>query len=175
MAVTTTSSFNLPLKVRDHKLYYGVNEIKSGYDNALTYGYGVYAQLREKDLRSGKDRLVLAGDLRAYELLPDGSVLYATAMKNSFGSRIYLYHPDTGSKLLYEVPYLIDEMAADAGRIVFSARKNGENNNLYLFALETGEFHPAGDHPIWGVWDCSGRRSVILPCQLSPGLWGLLL
>ena len=140
VAVTTTSSFNLPLKVRDHKLYYGVNEIKSGYDNALTYGYGVYAQLREKDLRSGKDRLVLAGDLRAYELLPDGSVLYATAMKNSFGSRIYLYHPDTGSKLLYEVPYLIDEMAADAGRIVFSARKNGENNNLYLFALETGEF-----------------------------------
>lgn len=142
VAVTTTSSFNLPLKVRDHKLYYGVNEIKSGYDNALTYGYGVYAQLREKDLRSGKDRLVLAGDLRAYELLPDGSVLYATAMKNSFGSRIYLYHPDTGSKLLYEVPYLIDEMAADAGRIVFSARKNGENNNLYLFALETGEFTP---------------------------------
>lgn len=142
VVVTTTTTFNLPIKVREHKLYYGVDELKSGYDNALNYSYGIFAKLREKDLRSGRDRLVLAGDLRAYEVLPDGSILYATALKSSFGSRIYLYHPEAGSKLLYEVPYLIDEMAADDGRIVFSARKNGENNNLYLFTLETGEFTP---------------------------------
>lgn len=142
VVVTTTSTFNLPLKVRGHKLYYGVDELKSGYDNALNYSYGVFAKLREKDLRSGKDRLVLAGDLRAYEVLPDGSILYATASKSSFGSKIYLYRPEAGSNLLYEVSYLVDEIAADDGRIVFSARKNGENNNLYLFTLETGEFTP---------------------------------
>ncbi|HHT47812.1 MAG TPA: hypothetical protein GXZ98_00765 [Firmicutes bacterium] len=142
VAVATTSSFSLPLKVRGHKLYYGVYELKPGYDNALNSGYGAYAELREKDLRSGKDRLVLAGDLRAYELLPDGSVLYATALKEGFGSKLYLYHPEAGSRLLFEVPYLIDEMAADGGRIVFSARKKGENNDLYLFTLETGEFTP---------------------------------
>lgn len=142
VVVATTSSFCLPIKVRGSKLYYGVFESKSGYDNALNLGYGYYAELREKDLRSGKDRLVLAGDLRTYELLPDGSILYATALKDSFGSQLYLYHPDAGSKLLYEVPYLIDEMAADGGRIVFTARKNGENNDLYLFTLKTGEFTP---------------------------------
>ncbi|HHW13038.1 MAG TPA: hypothetical protein GXX33_08575 [Firmicutes bacterium] len=142
VVVATTSSFTLPIKVRGAKLYYGVYELKAGYDNALSSGYGYYTELREKDLQSGKDRLVLAGDLRAYELLPDGTILYASALKNGFGSQLYLYDPGAGSRLLFEVPYLVDEMAADEGRIVFSARKKGENNHLYLFTLETGEFTP---------------------------------
>ena len=141
--VTTTSSFNLPIKVRNQsKLYYGVEEMKPGYTNALNLSYGVYAQIREKDLRSGRDRLVLAGDIRAYELLPDGSILYSTAVRNDFGSQIYRYKTGEGSKLLYEVPYLIDEMVADEERIIFSARKKGENNDLYLFSLATGELTP---------------------------------
>lgn len=142
VVVATTSSFNLSLKIRGQKLYYGVAETKAGYDNAYYSGYGYYAQLREKDLASGEDRLVLAGDLRAYELLPDGSILYAVALQTGFGSKLYLYTPGVGSEFLVEVPCLIDEMAAAGERIVFSARENGKNNDLYLFTLATGELTP---------------------------------
>ena len=140
--ISTTSSFALPLKVVANKLYYGIYEQKPGYANAWFQGYGGVAVLREKDLTSGKDRQILSGEIRAYDLMPDGRILYAEAKRDKFGSNVYLYTPEEGSKLLYELAYLIDEIAVDGERILFVARENRENTDLYLFSVSTGELKP---------------------------------
>ena len=88
VVLSSTASLNLPIKIwNNDKLYYGVEEIKPGYDNVIDFSYGMISQIREKDLRTGKDRLVLAGEIRAYDLLPDGRILYACATRNRFGSQ----------------------------------------------------------------------------------------
>ena len=84
----------------------------------------------------------MADEIRAYEVLPDGSILYACATRNQFGSKVYLYQAGEGSKLLSEVPYLIDEIVADEERIIVSARAKRASNDLYHFALATGELTP---------------------------------
>jgi hypothetical protein len=140
--ISTTSSFVLPLKVTNNKLYYGVYEQKPGYANAWYQGYGGYALLREKDLASGKEQLVLSGEIRAYDLLPDGRILYAEAKREGFGSKVYLFTPEEGSELLYDLDYLIDEIAVDGERILFVARESRKNTDLFLFSLATGELKP---------------------------------
>jgi hypothetical protein len=42
--------------------------------------------------------------------------------------------------LLATTDYLVDEIAADQGRIVMAARKDGENDDLYQFDLKTQRF-----------------------------------
>lgn len=142
VVVSTTSSFALPIKVVNDQLYYGVYELKTGYANALNQGYGAYALLREKNLVTGEDRLLFSGAIRTFEVLPDGRILYVEALCESFGSKIYLYDPAAGGRLLYEVDYLIDEITANGEKIILSARKNQENNDLYLFSINTGELIP---------------------------------
>ncbi len=154
VVLSSTASLNLPIKIwNNDKLYYGVEEIKPGYDNVIDFSYGMISQIREKDLRTGKDRLVLAGEIRAYDLLPDGRILYACATRNRFGSQLYLYQGEEGSKFLYEVPYLIDEIAAGDERIILSAREKRTGNDLYLFTLATGELKPlvTSAHAEYGI------------------------
>jgi len=141
--VSTTSNFSLPVRVRGEKLYYGVYELKGGYDNTIYSTFGFTSAVHEKDLITGKDRLLFTDEVRALDVLPDGKIVYAKDRPHKFGSEIYLYDMnDSRKQLVFCTDYLVGEIVADDERTVVSARKNGENFNLYTMDLGSGEFTP---------------------------------
>ena len=54
-----------------------------GYANERYMGYGYTVQLRAIDLHPGKEQLVLTAPIRAYDILPNGDLLYAPGYKGS--------------------------------------------------------------------------------------------
>jgi len=141
--VSTTSDFSLPIRVKGEKLYYGVYELKGEYDNTIYSTFGFTSVVHEKDLITGKDRLLFTDEVRALDVLPNGRIVYAKDRPHEFGSEIYLYDKNADSaQLIFSTDYLVGEIVADKGRIVVSARKNGENFNLYTMDMESGEFTP---------------------------------
>lgn len=138
----TTSSFALPLREHDNKLYYGIFEKVPGYANERYMGYGYTVQLRAIDLQSGKEQLVLTAPIRAYDILPNGDLLYAQATRDQFGSEIYLVSLEHGQKLIKKVNYLIDEIAIDEHQIIMAARTERRNTDLYHFNINTGGLEP---------------------------------
>ncbi|HEX3044352.1 MAG TPA: hypothetical protein VHY08_06320 [Bacillota bacterium] len=139
--VSTTSPFSLPMQVKDGVLYYTVNEIRPGYANATMQSYGYYSKLHQYDLATGKDRVLLGDELRAFTMLNDGKILYSKDRKGGFGSELYLFSQASGEKsLLMTSDYLVDEIVSDSKRILVAARQDWNNLNLYQFQLQTQEF-----------------------------------
>ena len=141
--VSTTSAFTLPMRIADGKLYYAVSEIKRGYPNTIYSTFGFNSAVHEKDLASGKDRLLFVDGVRAFDVLPDGDIIYSKDRPHEFGSEIYLYDRNKGdAELLLCSDYLVGEIAASRRRIVVSARRDWENFNIYSFDPAGKEFEP---------------------------------
>ena len=144
--VSTTSYFTGPLRVHGSKLYYSVAEVKSGYDNTTSYGY--FSILHVKDLQSGQDKALCEGQIRGFDALSDGRILFSTDRSDAFGSELRAYDPFTGKeKLLFKLDLLVDEIATDKGHIVVTAQKSWGNYNLYGLDLEKGNLTPLVPSP----------------------------
>jgi hypothetical protein len=141
--VSTTSTFSLPLQFKDEFLYYAVIETKPGYANATMKSFGNYSLLHQFDRRTGKDRVLLGDEIRAFTVLNGGRIIYSKDRNGAFGSEIYAYSPVSGKKNpLFSSDYLVDEMVSDSGRILVAARRDWQNLNIYQLNLETGELIP---------------------------------
>ncbi|MBI4649769.1 hypothetical protein HY745_00390 [Candidatus Desantisbacteria bacterium] len=141
--VSTSSSFTGQIKIYNDKLYYTVFEIKSGYANTSFSGLGYYSIIHEKDLLTGKDSILLSDEIRTFDILPDGDILYFKDKKQEFGTQISIYKIKTGEKkLVFETDFIIDDIALDEKRIVVSARKDWENFSLYILDLKEMNLTP---------------------------------
>lgn len=141
--IPVTSFFTMPMRIHNGRLYYAVAETKFGYANALLSTSGYYSIIHEKDLPTGENRVVFGEEMRAFDVLSDGNILYSKDKKEGFGSEIYLYERATKEKkILFNTDYLVGEIISDGKRIVVSARKDWANFSLYTLVLETGEFTP---------------------------------
>jgi hypothetical protein len=137
------------LQARAGRLYYAVEELKSGYANATQLRTGIIASLHERTLATGADREVLRAPLRAFAPLPDGSLLYSVERTDAFGSTLYRVDPDTGeNRRVGDTPLLIDQLAADDAHVVAVARTDGANFNLYRCAPDTLTFTPLLPSPL---------------------------
>lgn len=141
--VSTTSNFVMPFKLKNGKLYYTIYEQKPGYANASYSGYGMIALLREVDLATGKERTLLKDELRSFEILQDGRIIYTKDRPAEFGSAFYLWHAATGeSTLLFDTDYLVEEIAISGQRTVVVARKDWESFSIYQLDLTSKTFAP---------------------------------
>lgn len=153
--VSTTAVFSLPLQFQNEFLYYTVSEPKAGYANATMNSFGNISLLHQLDRKTGKDRVILSDELRAYTVLDrafavlnEGQVIFSKDRKGAFGSEIYAFSPASGKKsLLFTSDYLVDEMVSDSGKIWVAARRDWQNLNIYQLNLETGEFTPLIQSP----------------------------
>ncbi len=145
---STTSGFVTPFKIKGNKLYYTTYDYKPGYANASLRSYGYYAVLRQKDLRSNKERIILKNDLRSFEVLDDGNIIYTKDLKTSFGSEVYLLDLvlNTSTKL-FDTEYLIEEMIVSGEKIIVTARKDWETFSIYSLDLNSRKFTPVVDTP----------------------------
>lgn len=141
--VSLTSSVSCPLRIKDNKLYYSVLEFKKGYANVLYNGFGVVSNLHRRNLKTGKDKIILKAGFRAFVVLDKDKILYAKDQKHTFGSEVWMYVPSNRKKkLLFKTSYLIGEITTDREHIIVSARKDWENWNLYFLDSETEQFTP---------------------------------
>jgi hypothetical protein len=158
--ISTTSSFTSALRVKDNSIYYATYEIKSGYANASDLSYGYCALLHQYDLATRKDRVILEDEIRGFEVLAGGRILYSKQQKDGFGSELYRYDPKAGTKtLLLKSNYLIDEIVADDQRLIVGAKRDWETNSIYRLDLEKQEFTPLVHTPYVERWlSLSGDR-----------------
>lgn len=141
--VSTTSDFATPFKIKGNKLYYTTYDAKTGYANASLGSIGYYTVLHRKDLATGRDKVLLKTDLRSFEVLEDGKIIYTKDKEKTFGSEVYLLDPGTKKATqLFETNYLIEEIAVSGEKTVVVARKDWEGFSIYALNLNTAEFTP---------------------------------
>jgi hypothetical protein len=151
--VSTTTGFTSAFRVRNSKLYYATLEQRPGYANSSEQSYGCYALLHQYDLDTHKDRILLADEIRGYEVLPDGKIIYSKQRKNGFGSELYQYIPGLREKkLLFDSQYLINEIVGNAERLIVNAQRDWESCNIYSLNLEKAEFVPLIQTPYTERW-----------------------
>ena len=138
-----SSAFSTPLKIRSGKLYFGCFEIRSGYKNNYLNSYGYRTVIKEIDIAKGNLRHVIEDDLRDFEVLFDGTLIYSKDKKDVFGSDIYTYNGGTGTgKPAFSLSLLADRLASD-GKIVFAAAKTVRSNyNVFELNMEHGKLSP---------------------------------
>ncbi len=146
--VSTTSFFSAPMRVYNNKLYYAIEEIKPGYANTSYDGLGFYSVIHEKDLSSGRDRMIFKDEIRGFEILDDKTIVYSKDRKDNFGSEIIKYDIQSKEKTkLFDSDYIIDRIVSNEKWIVVSARKDWENYSIYYLNLSNGEMTPIVDTP----------------------------
>jgi hypothetical protein len=130
---STASDFAGPLRVRNGKLCYAVSELRFGMPNIYLLGFGLGVNVHETDLATGEDRVRLRGTLRAFDLLPDGTLIGAEDRRDAFGSRIVSLREAGGPvEVLFETDVLVDQLAADGRRVVAVGRGDGENFGIHV-------------------------------------------
>jgi Periplasmic component of the Tol biopolymer transport system len=146
--MTTTTDFTSAFQVKNGKLYYATREEKAGYANSIELSYGLYALLHQYDLATHKDRTLLADEIRGFDVLADGKILYSRQLKNGYGSELYQYDPARREKkLLLSSEYLINEIVSDGKRIIVNAQRDWESGNIYRLDLEKKELEPLVQTP----------------------------
>lgn len=147
--VSKPEGFSVPaMKIRNGKLYYAANLTETGFANSSMQGFGLQSAIHQVNPATRRDKTLLKEGLRAFEIMDDGRIIYSKDRKNAFGSELYTYEPGTHSKkLLFQSEYLIDEIVWRQNRIVVTARRDWENDSIYLLDLENQEFSPIIDTP----------------------------
>ncbi len=139
--LVSTSTLGPSLRARGGKLYYSLFELKEGFANTLNYGYDF--SLHEKDPASGQDRVLMEDSYRAFEVLPNGRILYSKDRRENFGSNLYSWDPSDGKrKFLFSLDFMVDEIISDEKRVVVTAKREYGQYNLYMLDLEKGFLKP---------------------------------
>ena len=124
-----------PLRVFDDNLYYTTREFSRGYSNVYYTGFGIVANLHERNIKTHADRILLTDEIRAFCVLPSGDILYSRDRLHSFGSEIWLLTADD-NQMLFATELLVNELDANEDYIAATARHDFENWNLYLLDYE---------------------------------------
>jgi hypothetical protein len=136
-----SGTITAPLRIHNGRLYYTTREFDMGYPNVYLGGFGLLTNLHEKDLGTGRDRVLLTDNIRAFCVLREGAILYSKDRTHEFGSELWL-HEGEDNVLLFDTGLLVGELDADGNHIVAVARGDFENWNIYLLDLENSNFAP---------------------------------
>lgn len=130
-----------PVRLYGNKIYYTTQQFMSGYANVYLHGYGVVADLHERDLITGDDRILITDDIRSFCVLYGGRILYSRDRAHSFGSQMWIFDGHE-SRFLFETDMLVGELVATREHTAVVARHDYENWNVYLLDYETMDFVP---------------------------------
>lgn len=148
VVVSLTTYITCHLRVNGDKLYYSALDMSKGYANTTFLGFGFFSNLHEKDLKAGKDKILLKDKIRSFAILKDGKILYAKDKKQGFGSELYIYSSKTNRKeQILDTDYLVGEIDASDKYIVICARKDWGNWNIYLFDIYSKTLTPIIETP----------------------------
>lgn len=148
VVASTTSAFTGPLRVCEDRLYYQVREMRRGFANLTERGFGVVSVLHAVDLRTGTDKILIEGRIGTFDVLPDGSLIYAIDRCNCFGSEVWMYDPSNDSVwLLFSTNLRISELVYNRNELIVVAKEQGKNCDIYSVELSSGEWQPLVSSP----------------------------
>lgn len=147
--VSIPSLYTAPFKVKNHRIYYSVAELKSGYHNINFLGFGVYSELHQKDIESGEDEILFDCSLRAFDVKDTETIVFSEDRGDGFGSDIYKFNGRHYEKeKLFSCDYLVNEITyKDEANVYVSAKKDWENFNIYKLNLDSQKFTPIVKSP----------------------------
>jgi hypothetical protein len=104
--------------------------------------------VRERDLATGRDRVLIRDRIRTFGVLAGGKVVISRDRLDAFGSDICLLG-DAGSATIPVLTsdLLIDQIAAEGSRIVVTARRDREQYGLYSLDIERHTLEPLVNTP----------------------------
>lgn len=137
-----TSPVASPLRIQNGVLYFITDAIRPAR-NVSANGLGLTSVLYRMNLATGASSPLCRDDIRAFGLLPDGSVIYARDRRHGFGSEIWRW-ADGKKHLIGESDLLVNEIDAGASAVIMVARSSGENWNIYEY---TGDLRPLVESP----------------------------
>ena len=135
MLVSLSGTISTPLRIANGYIYYTTREFARGYSNVYYGGFGIVANLHERNLATGADRILFSDDIRGFCILSDGSVLYSKDKSHGYGSELWLFE-DEENVMLFESELLIGELDANEDIVVVVARRDYENWNMYWLDWE---------------------------------------
>lgn len=135
------STLSAPLRIFNGKIYYATYEVSREYANVYYNGFGILANLHERDLLTGADRLLFADEIRGFCVLPDSSILYSKDKVHGYGSELWLFDHDKHT-FFCETDLLIGELDANGKYIIAVGRHDYENWNIYLLDRQEQAFIP---------------------------------
>ncbi len=137
------TGFTSNLKLRGKYLYYSLLDVKKGYGINSELGYGYIARLFRMDLESGKTEFIFSREFRGYDIAGDGKIYFSDDRRDSYGSIIYTYDPETGETVeCHRLHYLIDEFLIKDGNIIALAKPEWENYSIYSINMGSGTVTP---------------------------------
>ncbi|MEI7640759.1 MAG: hypothetical protein WCJ46_04530 [bacterium] len=136
----------LPIKIYNAKLYYAVYEIKIGFINTSS-GFGKVQVIHEFDLKTGEDKKIYTGKVRAFCPLKEGAILIA--LDGDMGNNSVLIKINTQNSVETTLPleYIVDDIEVSGDYVVVSARHDWENHGIYNLNIKTGALVPMVNTP----------------------------
>ncbi len=122
---------SLPIKFRNGKLYYTMDELQRGFPNKINQGYGVIREVVERELKTGRERVLIKGEILSYEVKE--GVLYFSKPWGCCGSRIYKMDIKTGRKEEIFASKELEFYSLARGDFLYAAgRRDGEGGDIYI-------------------------------------------
>jgi hypothetical protein len=147
--ILRTGQVSKAMKISGGKLYYAVDDIRTGYANSYNGSIGTYPVIYEHDLATGNEREILRAQLNAF-CVYNGSLVYSVNKTYTYGSDIYALDLKTGrTERKGEIPYVIYDFAVtqDGRGVYISAKKEEVNLSIYSFDIDKSKLEAVIDTP----------------------------
>ncbi|MCB5229140.1 MAG: hypothetical protein LHW44_03590 [Candidatus Cloacimonetes bacterium] len=146
--LTQATEFPAGFQIAGNTLYYSRQEMVKGFDNNEFDGFGVICEIWQKPLMGGGSKKLLKGPIRAFTVLPDGTIITAEDDATHQNNNIYRFDPRADSKeLIATLNYLIGGIHHEDGKLFVTARTFYRNNSIFELDLDRRTLKPLIDTP----------------------------
>ncbi len=142
VAVSSAAPLYGRFRVRSGRVLYPAMEAARGYDTVSMRTYGVEILVREKNLATGRDRVRARGLIGGFDELPDGRLVLSRHRRDLKGSTIEVLDGSGRPSVAVETGLVVDAVAAGGERVFATARREGENWDVYEVDLAAGTMKP---------------------------------
>ncbi len=136
------------MQYKNGSLYYSTADYRSGFANTSLDRYGMITILNKLNLSTGLNKTLLRGEIRAYGVKDDGTVIYAVTKHGSDGADIFKLNPAAMQpEKMYSVDYYPDSFLFDGETAIITAKYEGKNYSIYSLDISSGNITPLINTP----------------------------
>jgi len=142
------SDFPAGYAIKNNVLYYTRSEYARGFKNSELDGWGSEVQLWKMDLSNGKKNKIISGQIRAFCLQEDGSILISEDFAHHTNSVLHsFFEGDAAGPVIYYAPGLVSSIHPYGGKLILGMKESWRNTNIYLFDPDSRELTNLFDLP----------------------------
>lgn len=125
----------LPLQRAGNDVYFGVLDVRFGYQNVTFSGYGFHNVIYRYSLKTGSVEPVMAGNIRAFCVTPERDLIYVEDNQDTHGSIILRHRPGRTPESLGRTDFLVSEIQPYQRDFIVVAKPEVGSWGIYRFNL----------------------------------------